>query len=177
MAITDFFPRALAQIDGVPYVPNGTPPIPAGVNTPNPEPTVPGTPPPLNTPTPSPLATPTPEAAPSNFPNEAPAEFGSKTLDTVGRVEPPSMLPSATEYSLPDAIATGATVLTEIAAGLAVCFLIWGAIVFAMAAGDEEKIDHAKAIMKWSVFGLIIAITALGMVALVQNAIGTTGNA
>ncbi len=121
--------------------------------------------------TPTPF--PTVEAAPSNYPNEVPAEFGAQTHDNLGGIKPPVALPDPTNYSLPDAIAMGATFLTEIASGLAVCFLIWGAISFALAAGDEEKIDHAKAIMKWSIFGLIIALFALTVVTLVQNAVGT----
>lgn len=96
--------------------------------------------------------------------------FGKETHDNVGRFDAPSSVVS-TDYSLADSIAIGAEVLTEVAIGLSTAFLIWGALRLAMAAGDEEQIDHAKAIMKWSVMGLILSLIAFGMVSLVSGAV------
>ncbi len=99
--------------------------------------------------------------------------FGDDTINTLGQIKGPSFLPDANEYSLPEAIAMGATVLTEVAAGLAICFLIWGALNFSMAAGDEERVEHAKDIMRWSIIGLIVALMSFGIVYMVSSAIGT----
>ena len=44
---------------------------------------------------------------------------------------------------------------------LAVAFLIYGAIRYATAAGDQEQIDRAKRVLFWSVFGLILSGLAL----------------
>jgi hypothetical protein len=96
--------------------------------------------------------------------------FGKETHDNIGRFDPPVNIVS-TDYSLADSIAIGAEVLTEVAIGLSTAFLIWGALRFALAAGDEERVDHAKAIMKWAVMGLVVSLVAFGMVRLVSNTV------
>ena len=98
--------------------------------------------------------------------------FGDDTRVNTGKIEDPVNIALLDNYSLPDAIAMGATLLTEIAMGLAVGFLIWGALNFAMAAGDEEKTEHAKEIMRWSIIGLIISLMAFSAVYTVTNLIG-----
>lgn len=100
--------------------------------------------------------------------------FGKKTGVNIGKFESPSLIPKGDNYSLSDAISTGGVMLTEIAAGLAVGFLIWGAMKFATAAGDEENTAHAKQIMKWSIGGLILALIAFGMIEVATNAINNS---
>lgn len=52
--------------------------------------------------------------------------------------------------------------------GSAACLaLIIAGIMWATAMGDDEKISQAKRLIKWSIIGLIIALSAWGIVSLV----------
>ena len=62
-------------------------------------------------------------------------------------------------------------VLAWAAGGLAVIFLIFGAIRYATAAGDQEQTDQAKRTMVWSVGGLVISLLAAGIVQFILNTI------
>ena len=52
----------------------------------------------------------------------------------------------------------------KIAALIAVIIILISGIQYALAMGDDEKINIAKRNFKWSIIGLIIAITAYGIV-------------
>jgi hypothetical protein len=56
------------------------------------------------------------------------------------------------------------TFLTGIAGILAIIMLIIGAIMYLSAAGDEDRIDTGKKIVKFSIIGIIIAFSALLLV-------------
>jgi hypothetical protein len=57
-------------------------------------------------------------------------------------------------------------------AGVATISLIYGAIRYAMAAGDENQIQTAKRIMIWSVVGLVLGLLAGYVVQLVIGIVG-----
>ena len=54
--------------------------------------------------------------------------------------------------------------LMWVAAGVAALFLIWGAIRYATAVGEQEQVDQAKRTMLWSVLGLAISLLATQIV-------------
>lgn len=47
---------------------------------------------------------------------------------------------------------------------LAIIMLVIGAFMYLTAAGDEKRIDTGKDIVKWSIFGIVIALSALVIV-------------
>jgi hypothetical protein len=47
-----------------------------------------------------------------------------------------------------------------VATGIAIIFMIYGGIRYAVAAGDEARINTAKRTLFWSGFGLIVALLA-----------------
>ena len=53
----------------------------------------------------------------------------------------------------------------------AVIMVIWGGYGWMMAAGNEEKIKKAKAILSYAIIGLIIILLAWAMVSFVFNTI------
>jgi hypothetical protein len=55
------------------------------------------------------------------------------------------------------------------AGALAVVFLIYGGLMFAMSGGDTEKVKKAKNIILYSVIGLALAVTANVITSLVTN--------
>lgn len=46
---------------------------------------------------------------------------------------------------------------------VATVLLIYGGIMYALAAGDDEKIRHSKRIMLWSLVGLAVSLIARGV--------------
>ncbi len=59
---------------------------------------------------------------------------------------------------------------------LAVCLILWGGFVYMTSGGSEDKIDQAKKIIKNGVIGLLIILSAWGVVYFVINKVlGVTG--
>ncbi len=105
------------------------------------------------------------------FAKEQGEDWGKDTQDLLGQrnYEAPNFIPGG---DLAGAIANWANVLTGLAAIIAVGALTWGGIVWAMSAGDEEKISQAKSIIKYSIFGLILSLSAWVIVGMVVNNVG-----
>lgn len=89
-------------------------------------------------------------------------DFGQDTRNTLGggEIEPPPFIPSGGETSLADLITHWANIIAGIASGIAVAALIVGAIMWASSSGDEERISKAKTVIKLTIFGLILTLTA-----------------
>ncbi|MFH0820474.1 MAG: pilin [Candidatus Peregrinibacteria bacterium] len=54
--------------------------------------------------------------------------------------------------------------LMWVAAGVAVLLLIWGAIRYSAAAGEQDQVDQAKRTLLWSVLGLAVSLLATQIV-------------
>lgn len=74
---------------------------------------------------------------------------------------------TTTTFSLIDLIETGVNILSVLVAGISTMILIWGGIMYATAAGEEEKTRKARKAMIGAVIGLIIGILASQIVKLV----------
>lgn len=84
---------------------------------------------------------------------------GSKADPIIGCVQTPGNVVS-TDSNIIGILLNIIEVLTLVAGSVAVLTLIWGGIVYATAVGDEDKQSHAKRLMFWATFGLIIALLA-----------------
>ncbi len=73
------------------------------------------------------------------------------------------------DRSLADLIDIGVTFLSSIVAGVSVLVLIWGAIMYATAAGEEEKTRKARKAMIGAVVGLIVGLLAPQLIKLVMQ--------
>lgn len=78
-----------------------------------------------------------------------------------------AFLTSGSTRSIPDLIQTAVQFLGTLVAGVSTVFLIWGAIMFASASGEEEKTRKAKKTMVGAVVGLIIGILAATIIGIV----------
>jgi hypothetical protein len=54
---------------------------------------------------------------------------------------------------------------------LAVVFIIYGGIQFALSAGDSKKVQQARATLTYAVIGLVLAICAYAVVGFVTGAL------
>ncbi|MBU1017605.1 pilin [Patescibacteria group bacterium] len=88
-----------------------------------------------------------------------PCADGSYADPGIGCVEAPGGLVSS-EVSVVELVLKIASVLMTIVAAAAVIMLIVAGIMYALSAGDEEKMQKAKRIILWSVIGLIVALIA-----------------
>lgn len=52
---------------------------------------------------------------------------------------------------------------------LAIVMLVWGGIMYLTSAGDEKRADTAKAIVKWAIIGIAVALASLVLVTQVAN--------
>ncbi len=75
------------------------------------------------------------------------------------------------DRSLADLIDLGVTFLSSIVAGVSVLILIWGGIMYATAAGEEEKTRKARKAMIGAIVGLIIGLLAPQIIKLVMDQI------
>lgn len=91
--------------------------------------------------------------------NLIPCKDGTMADPSIGCVSTPSSVVNP-DSSIVELILKISGVLMTLAAGIAVIMLIYGGIIYAMAAGDEDKIKNAKRTMIWSVIGLVVAILA-----------------
>jgi len=88
-----------------------------------------------------------------------PCSDGSYADPAIGCVEAPGGL-AAPETSVTELVLQITSVLMTIVAAAAVIMLIIAGIMYALSAGDEEKMQKAKRIILWSVIGLIVALVA-----------------
>ncbi len=73
------------------------------------------------------------------------------------------------DRTLGDLINIGVTFLSSMVAGISVLVLIWGAIMYATAAGEEEKTRKARKAMIGAVVGLIVGLLAPQLIKLVMQ--------
>jgi len=81
----------------------------------------------------------------------------------VGEVKPPVNI-VAPDVEMADAIGMGVNAFLSLIGGIAVIAIIVAAILWAMAAGDEEKIAKAKRILFSALIGLFLTLSAWGIV-------------
>lgn len=70
----------------------------------------------------------------------------------------------STKDNLPSMIKTIVNVLLYIVGAASVVMIIWGGIVFTTSGGNENSIKSARAIITYSVVGLVIAFLAYAIV-------------
>ena len=97
-----------------------------------------------------------------------PCPDGSQADSTIGCTTIPANIlnPSADILKLILKTADG---LLMILTGIAVIFLMYSAIRYAMAAGNDDQINKAKRAMFWSVFGLAISSISIFVVQFIMD--------
>ena len=88
-----------------------------------------------------------------------PCPDGTYADPSIGCVTTPGTTVAA-ESSIVDLILRIASMFMAVVAGVAVVALIFGGISYAMALGNDEKIQKAKRMIFWSIFGLVVALVA-----------------
>lgn len=88
-----------------------------------------------------------------------PCPDGTMADPTIGCVSTPSTVVGS-ESSLAELILQIAVIVMGFAAAIAVCMIIYGGVVYALAAGNDDKIRKSKQIIFWSVVGLVVALLA-----------------
>ena len=88
-----------------------------------------------------------------------PCPDGTYADPSIGCVTAPATTVAA-ESNIIDLILRIASVFMAVVAGVAVIALIFGGISYAMALGNDEKIQKAKRMIFWSVIGLVVALVA-----------------
>ncbi len=99
-----------------------------------------------------------------------PCPDGSLADAAVGCVSVPANVVNP-ESSLLGIILKLADYLSLGVGSIAILFLIFGAIRYATAAGNDDKISQAKKIMFWSVFGLILSLAAKSVVGVILETV------
>jgi len=95
-----------------------------------------------------------------------PCEDGTLADPIVGCTATPEAIVH-TQSDIMNIILKAADTVVTIAAIVAVIVLIYGGISYAMSMGNEDKIETAKRILFWSIFGLVLALLAKYIVAAV----------
>ncbi len=90
----------------------------------------------------------------------------------IGEYTPPTDLPGGEDVNIPEILSQFSDVLLTVAGIIAVLMLVIGGIQYALSAGDDEKQAQAKRTFKWTMFGLILALVAYGVVELIVRVIG-----
>lgn len=94
---------------------------------------------------------------------------GTQADVSIGCVSTPGSVVNS-ETNISELILKLASGLLSAAIAIAVIFMIYGGIQYAIAAGDEDKIQKAKRTLIWSVIGLVIALLArIGVGAIVSS--------
>ena len=88
-----------------------------------------------------------------------PCQDGTLADPTVGCTVAPEAIVH-TQSDILNIILKTADAVVTIVAVAAVAVLIYGGIVYALSMGNEDRIETAKRILFWSVFGLILALLA-----------------
>lgn len=88
-----------------------------------------------------------------------PCEDGTLADPTVGCTATPDAIMHTQSDILSIILKTADAVVTIVAVA-AVAVLIYGGIVYALSMGNEDRIETAKRILFWSVFGLVLTLLA-----------------
>jgi hypothetical protein len=88
-----------------------------------------------------------------------PCQDGSMADPSIGCVNAPGSIVSS-DASMTEIILQVASVLMSVVMVVSVLLLIWAGVIYAMAAGDDYKIQKSKKMMMWSVIGLVVALLA-----------------
>jgi len=92
-------------------------------------------------------------------PQLIPCSDGTMADPTIGCTSaPPSAVSSYTNIT--EVILNIATILMSATAVIATVLLIYGGVMYALAAGDDEKIRKSKRIILWSMVGLAVTLIA-----------------
>ncbi|MBN1258530.1 hypothetical protein JXA05_02115 [Candidatus Peregrinibacteria bacterium] len=102
--------------------------------------------------------------------NLIPCPDGTLADPSIGCVATPANVADPSSGLLDITLHFAAT-LTTFAAAAATLVLIYGAVRYALAAGNKNQIDSAKRVMFWAVFGLAVALLARFVVQFVLNVI------
>jgi hypothetical protein len=78
---------------------------------------------------------------------------------SIGCVNAPSAVVSSNS-SITEIILSAANIAMSIAMAIAICVLMYGGIIYAISAGDDEKIHKSKRVMFWGIVGFIVALLA-----------------
>lgn len=81
---------------------------------------------------------------------------------------PAGILPE--DMELGEALTRLVDILGIVAISIAVISLLIAGILWSLSAGEEEKIDRAKRLISWSLFGLVISLSAWLIVSAVVEA-------
>ena len=92
-----------------------------------------------------------------------PCPDGTMADPSIGCVKTPGTVVSP-ESGIAELILKISVTAMSLVIAAAVLMLIYGGIVYALAAGNDEKIHKSKQIMFWSVVGLIVALLARTLV-------------
>lgn len=95
--------------------------------------------------------------------NLIPCPDGTLADPGVGCVGIPEAIVSP-ESPVLNLILKTANILVMAAGGLAILFLIYGAIRYAAARGEQNQIDQAKRTIFWSLAGLVLSVLAASLV-------------
>lgn len=85
------------------------------------------------------------------------------------QINPPGEIPHGTFSPI---IRTGITMLLVLAVILAILSFIWGGINWITSGGDKQKIQAARARITYSIIGLVVALLAFAIVAVVGRFFG-----
>jgi hypothetical protein len=88
-----------------------------------------------------------------------PCPDGTMADPSIGCVNAPSAVVSV-DSSITEIILSAANMAMSIVIVVAVCILMYGGIIYAISAGDDEKIHKSKRIMFWGIVGFIVALMA-----------------
>lgn len=94
---------------------------------------------------------------------EIACDDGSVVDSSIGCINQPGGIISA-DMDLSELVNRGAGLFLIFAGSIATIMLIYSGVQYAMAMGDDEKIDTAKRNIKWSLVGLGISISAYAIV-------------
>ncbi|TAL49575.1 hypothetical protein EPN83_00310 [Patescibacteria group bacterium] len=80
--------------------------------------------------------------------------------------------PLSNVQQLIQALGNVVDILLPIVVAIALLAFFWGLASFIFAAGDEEKRDKGKQIMKWGLIALFVMVAVWGIVSFIGNALG-----
>jgi len=88
-----------------------------------------------------------------------PCQDGTFADPTIGCTDTPAAIVNA-QSDLLSVILKAADAVVSFAVIGAIIALIYGGIIYSMSMGNKDKIQKAKNILFWSVFGLLVALLA-----------------
>lgn len=89
-----------------------------------------------------------------------------------GELQPPDKIPSGPQYSISNLASGAIEVAMIIGIILSLIYLVYGGFFWLQASGDKTKLDKARRIIIYSIFGLIVMSLALVVVNVIASALG-----